>query len=837
MGTPFEDYIGANMPLKGSLLTPVSCGGYDGDPNDPGAPAILVGAPAGTKYVETTAQKIWEKGVDGTWSMGADLSAVDQDIVPDADVTRKLGSVVGGVDATRAEFWTFPAWDWSPFVSGLEIDVSVNGAPAETLSFWPTSVFDAYGQFLAWLPTVGLEQSVGAWYGYRQAPVGDPRYPSQIEAVRIYSLPSGSDESLDFSVRGVFGDPWLSDPPAPYPQHVEGTDAVAGSEHRWLQSQDLLPDVSGMRTIGRLAANEVIPEFWFRNTRSMGPDWPTNAKIGLCVDETNELYLDTPGTVLTTAQIAARWQAAIVAAGLDTVLEAVQLDIDTVRITSLESGSAGARLEVLYYHPPSTVSNLALSNTFGEEIQYSTLPAIVVGQAAVTKLSFKEMAVDNLAVDKARFVGANADPSADGALPTILDGAFGGITIGCVSTFGTGTATLVREGDNLYAPNFLAANAVVDSGGEAVIENAIGGAVVFGSVYATDGHGEVSAPAASGAWGAFCQGYAAAVGSGGAALLTVRASAAFAQGYTTAWSDADALIEASGFAAFAQGYATAWADGVAHLRATSYGSFAQGNVRAQGYGGTPAAYLESMGAGSFAQGAVTADSTNTAWLRATGSGSFAQGQVTGSPSGTGLSNYIEASADGAFAQGIVSAYNDDAHILASGFGASAMGTAGSYYSAVGGFIEATADGTRAQGIALDGSIKATAVGASAFGYADGFNVEANGVAAFAYGHAETAAVIANGVGSWQIGQGTNPEDHCVGFGTAFRFLQIPDDAFATPANGDMRVMSNAVEIRSNGVNVTFNQPSVTGSRGGNAALASLLTQLAAIGIITDGTTA
>jgi len=49
MATPFEEFVNRELPRRAALLT-VEIAGYDGDPNDGGAPAILQNAPAGTQY-------------------------------------------------------------------------------------------------------------------------------------------------------------------------------------------------------------------------------------------------------------------------------------------------------------------------------------------------------------------------------------------------------------------------------------------------------------------------------------------------------------------------------------------------------------------------------------------------------------------------------------------------------------------------------------------------------------------------------------------------------------------------------------------------------------------
>lgn len=57
----------------------------------------------------------------------------------------------------------------------------------------------------------------------------------------------------------------------------------------------------------------------------------------------------------------------------------------------------------------------------------------------------------------------------------------------------------------------------------------------------------------------------------------------------------------------------------------------------------------------------------------------------------------------------------------------------------------------------------------------------------------------------------------------------------TTATGDITISSATGKIGFNGAPIS--KPTVTGSRGGNAALASLLTALASYGLIIDGTSA
>ena len=51
--TAFEDFVNLELPRRSAFLT-VAITGFDGDPNDAGAPAILKGAPTGSWYLRET---------------------------------------------------------------------------------------------------------------------------------------------------------------------------------------------------------------------------------------------------------------------------------------------------------------------------------------------------------------------------------------------------------------------------------------------------------------------------------------------------------------------------------------------------------------------------------------------------------------------------------------------------------------------------------------------------------------------------------------------------------------------------------------------------------------
>ena len=60
----FEVFVQTELPLRSALLQAGAIG-YDGDPNDPGAPAILQGAPTGTWYLRATPLPLYSMMISG----------------------------------------------------------------------------------------------------------------------------------------------------------------------------------------------------------------------------------------------------------------------------------------------------------------------------------------------------------------------------------------------------------------------------------------------------------------------------------------------------------------------------------------------------------------------------------------------------------------------------------------------------------------------------------------------------------------------------------------------------------------------------------------------------
>lgn len=77
----FQDFVNTELPRRRPLLTPSIASGYDGDPNNAGAPAIIQGAPAGSWYFEESQDRFWRRDttnwkLEGTGSGGGSVSGL-----------------------------------------------------------------------------------------------------------------------------------------------------------------------------------------------------------------------------------------------------------------------------------------------------------------------------------------------------------------------------------------------------------------------------------------------------------------------------------------------------------------------------------------------------------------------------------------------------------------------------------------------------------------------------------------------------------------------------------------------------------------------------------------
>ena len=326
------------------------------------------------------------------------------------------------------------------------------------------------------------------------------------------------------------------------------------------------------------------------------------------------------------------------------------------------------------------------------------------------------------------------------------------------------------------------------------------------------------------AYGAFVGGYANSLGT--LAELRAEQGGCFVFGYALAGAaSSTSTLRSDAKGAFVQGFGRALAAGTTEIRANAAGAFVQGYATAPA-GGYDGRIIAKAGAlGSFVQGSMAnvAAGGNAAdgyqHIYSASPGKFVQGFVHGIDGFTATLGGTGAAGLGAFVQGAIKARSGNATIDATNAGSFAQGRA------------------RAQGTSGTATILCSGLGAFAQGYceADGVgNVaitsSANG--SFAQGWANTAQgdIVASANNAAQFGPGTNATADS---------LQVGANVLLE-ANGNVTIGG---DLNHDGSNVGFFgtapavKPTVTGSRGGNAALADLLTDLAGIGLITDSTSA
>lgn len=94
--TAFENFVNLELPRRSAHLT-VGIAGYDGDPNDVAAPAILKNSPQGTWYQRETPAIVWyRKQIGGaigstSWIVPAESSTS----TPEFDANCTAGTAVG----------------------------------------------------------------------------------------------------------------------------------------------------------------------------------------------------------------------------------------------------------------------------------------------------------------------------------------------------------------------------------------------------------------------------------------------------------------------------------------------------------------------------------------------------------------------------------------------------------------------------------------------------------------------------------------------------------------------------------------------------------------------
>lgn len=266
------------------------------------------------------------------------------------------------------------------------------------------------------------------------------------------------------------------------------------------------------------------------------------------------------------------------------------------------------------------------------------------------------------------------------------------------------------------------------------------------------------------------------VNRGGGSLVM---GSAFASGNIVSQTS-EILATTSAYGCFVGGYTVALGAGAdCRVRAdATYGALVWGY--ASGNSGTNLVAAESGSHGSLVSGRAAGSGTNT--LRAFNSpGSI----VLGLASGTGTNLVESYGAEGALVHGSATTGNS---------------------------IRVTADGGLAHGITA------------------GFDILASGIGAGAFGRADSSDIVASASNAFQFGPGTNANADSLQVGSGVLL----------EASGDVTIGG---ALNHDGASLGFfgtapaAKPTVTGSRGGNAALASLLTELAGLGLITDSTSA
>jgi hypothetical protein len=98
MGNEFENFVNLELPRRPALLT-YEITGYQGDPNDSGAPDILKGAPKGTFYLRNTDAALWRKKTASatSWEVvgSGGAASTSTSLISAASYTCPSGATVG----------------------------------------------------------------------------------------------------------------------------------------------------------------------------------------------------------------------------------------------------------------------------------------------------------------------------------------------------------------------------------------------------------------------------------------------------------------------------------------------------------------------------------------------------------------------------------------------------------------------------------------------------------------------------------------------------------------------------------------------------------------------
>lgn len=177
--TAFESFVNLELPRRSAHLT-VGIAGYDGDPNDVGAPAILKNSPQGTWYQRETPAIVWyRKQIGGaigstSWTVPAGSGSTTLDFEANCpsgaavgDAVYVTGAKVGGV--TQVATVDITDYNKMPAIGvitakTIATDCTVQYAGEVTIYSGLTSgrvyMIDQNGEPTAALPTVGSDHYV-----------------------------------------------------------------------------------------------------------------------------------------------------------------------------------------------------------------------------------------------------------------------------------------------------------------------------------------------------------------------------------------------------------------------------------------------------------------------------------------------------------------------------------------------------------------------------------------------------------------------------------------------------------------------------------------------------
>lgn len=328
----------------------------------------------------------------------------------------------------------------------------------------------------------------------------------------------------------------------------------------------------------------------------------------------------------------------------------------------------------------------------------------------------------------------------------------------------------------------------------------------------------------------------------GTAQMVSSGDGSLASGYSiSANASGTGEILSSGLGSVATGYAQTAAANTSTIEAAAPGSLVGGDCADGGtidavgnaYGATVRGYSGGTGGGILrattdAEGALVhgrAFDTGSSII-ASGDGSTCLGNAEDTAD-------ISASAAGAFAGGHCTGTSSTISVAASG------GFAHGHVTGGGTMEVLTENGAFAGGSVVAGTITSSGTGSFAYGgiTTAGDDIRASGQGSLAFGFTDNGGdIVANGDNTVQFFVGTNGEEYTLAVGNiAAKGMRICGLGVpASPQNGDMWMTTGGnFRLQSLDTVVDFSLPDITGSRASGAALLSLLTELAGMGLITD----